>query len=75
VLIVPTVEFPPATLSTLQVAPLSDAVNCCDWVTVTMAARAGETVTCPDAHDEAKKRTQLAIGTDQTPKLLRIPAP
>jgi hypothetical protein len=32
-------------------------------------------VTCPDAHDEAKKRTQLAIGTDQTPKLLRIPAP
>jgi hypothetical protein len=72
---VPTVEFPPTTLSTLQVAPLADAVNCCVCVLITTPARAGDTVTAALAVDEAKammqprvKKKELNLDT------LRIPA-
>src|SRR3954452_4199682 len=56
---VPTVVSPPTILSTLQVAPLTDAVNCCVCVEVTTAARNGDTVTAAVARDDATSMMEM----------------
>src|SRR5208282_5423315 len=48
---VPTVEFPPTILLTLQMTlvlalPVTKAVNCCGWVITTTAACLGDTAIC-----------------------------
>ena len=76
VLIVPTVEFPPTMLSTLQVTPFTDAVNCCIWVDVTTDVSAGDTVIGVLAGAEAEIRIVLRTKTRKdTPELLFILLP
>ena len=73
---VPTVEFPPPMLSTLQVTPFTEAVNCCVCVVVTTAACAGETVITALARDEVKIRmVQKAKRREVTPERLLILPP
>jgi len=45
-------------LSTLEVAPLADAVNCWVCVLITTPARAGDTVTAALATSEARTTTE-----------------
>src|SRR5580765_4726254 len=72
---VPTVEFPPTILSTLHVAPLTEAVNCCVCVVITTAARAGDTVTAAFATGEARSTTEPRVKKRELNlELLRIPA-
>ena len=76
VLIVPTVEFPPTMLSTLQVTPFTDAVNCCDCVDVTTDVIAGDTVIAALAGAEMEIRIVPKTNTRKgTPELLFILLP
>jgi hypothetical protein len=62
-------------LSTLQVAPFTEAVNCCVCVLITTAARAGDTVTAALATGEARTRTEARVKKRELNlELLRIPA-
>jgi hypothetical protein len=62
-------------LSTLHVAPLTEAVNCCVCVVITTAARAGDTVMAAFATDEARTTTQHRVKKRELNlELLRIPA-
>jgi response regulator of citrate/malate metabolism len=65
VLIVPTVEFPPTILSTLQVTPLTEALNCWVSVVITTAARAGETVTAALAAGAVNEMLKLKVKRKQ----------
>jgi hypothetical protein len=62
-------------LSTLHVAPLTDAVNCCVCVVITTAARAGDTVMAAFATGEAQTMAEPRMTTRELNlELLRIPA-
>ena len=76
VLIVPTVEFPPTMLSTLQVTPITEAVNCCVCVDVTTDVRAGDTVIAALAGNEVEIRIVLRTRKREViPELLFILLP
>src|SRR5579864_6939882 len=74
---VPTVEFPPTILSTLQVTFCKDAVNCWVCVVVVTAARAGDTV-MPAANALAAENS-IAANThthhNNLNELLMLPPP
>jgi hypothetical protein len=72
---VPMVKVPPTTLSTLQVAPLAEELNCCVCVLITTAARAGDTVTAALAQGDAQIMTQPTVKKRELNlETLRIPA-